>query len=435
MWWLIPSALAGASFGSYGRISVSTDTRGGAGDVVNIVPFGSRLDKEPYLELDGMLFHETEDEAVFRVILTPAIQGQPFHYDGEWDASFALRNLYAEADHLVSTPLRAWAGARMWRGDDVYLLDLWPMDELNLVGAGVDASPGPWELRAAVGLNRLEGEDWQVQTVEESVPGDVDSVEVLALDRQRGVAAARAGYTADGETSLRLRVYGEVQRLSEGVRQTDEGLEQALPADRGAAAGAQLSAWGWGEDGFVHLWWRSATGLAAVGWLNVPTDGFAPDLTVTAARQHRGALAANLPFGPVSVLAGGYAQRTTDADGQSSDWDDRWEACAALRPTWFFAEHAGIGLEASRQWLVPDGLNPRTDAAARAAVTRLAVLPSLQPRPASFARPQLRLQYVLSHLNTDALDLYAENDSRTRYAIQHYVGVGAEWWLNSASYR
>ena len=183
------------------------------------------------------------------------------------------------------------------------------------------------------------------------------------------------------------------------------------------------------------MWYRRATGLGAYGELTVPTTGLASDYTVAATREHLFAVAGNHQTEAWAVLWGAYLRRFVDADANDVDFDDRWEANAAVRPQIFIGQHGSMGVEASRQWLRPDGLNPRTDAHAVPTVTKLALLPALQPRPGSFARPQIRLQYVFSYLNNDARTLYADEDVRHRSNYQHFIGVGAEWWVNSRSYR
>ena len=55
--------------------------------------------------------------------------------------------------------------------------------------------------------------------------------------------------------------------------------------------------------------------------------------------------------------------------------------------------------------------------------------------PSAFDRPQLRLVYRAAFLNDAALGLYAEDDPRRDHALVHYLGVQAEWWFNSSSYR
>lgn len=425
-------------FGSYGRVLASGDLRGGAGDPVNVVRYGTRLEKGPYTELDVIFREETEDGFKIRTVTTLALTGDVFHYDGQWDADLALRNLYAEAQGWAGdAPLTAWAGSRMYRGDDVHLMDFWPLDNLNTVGGGLVYAPDDWSMAIHGGANRLVGGDWQVQDLELSAPGGVGTETVRVLDRQRGVFSLKGEKrfgVGEGGT-LRFKGYAEQHVLPEGERLVDEqNLPQALPADRGSLVGVQVSGWGWGPGGYLHLWVRSATGLAAFGELTVPFDGLAPDRTTAAARELLVATAGNHQMGDLSVLIGGYTRRFSDADGQEADVDDAWETHLAVRPGYALSEHVTLFGEASWQRLMPDGLNPRTDTRDTPTITKLSVFPTVRPAKGTFSRPELRVQYTYSRLNDDARLWYAWEDVRRQSAHQHFVGVGAEWWINSANY-
>ena len=61
-------------------------------------------------------------------------------------------------------------------------------------------------------------------------------------------------------------------------------------------------------------------------------------------------------------------------------------------------------------------------------------MPTLATGPELFARPELRLLYAVSLLNDGALDRYPEDDPRYGRDVQHFLGVGAEWWFNSSTY-
>jgi maltoporin len=373
------------------------------------------------------------------VVVTPALAGDLFHYDGAWDADLALRNLYAEASALPRAPgLSCWAGSRMWRGDDVHLLDFWPLDELNVVGGGLTFRPKGWDFGLATGLNRLSAGEYQVQWTEVPEEAGVGSEPVLTMDRQRFVAGGRAAklWGVGAQSTLRLKAYGELQLLPAATRLEDEGeITLDLPADRGGAVGLQLSSWGWAHDSFAHLFVRYATGLSAYGLLTVPSDGMATDYSVHAAREFQVALSGNHETDRVGLLVGGYLRRFQDADGVDVDPDDRWEGALGLRPTVFFTDLASLGVEVSQEVLRPDGLNPRDRALDVPMVTKLAVLPALQAGRGSLARPQIRVQYVLTYLNDDARLWFDARDTRSQRNVHHFLGLGAEWWLNSRSYR
>jgi len=52
----------------------------------------------------------------------------------------------------------------------------------------------------------------------------------------------------------------------------------------------------------------------------------------------------------------------------------------------------------------------------------------------SYKRPQLRIIYAFTARNQAARDLYAAEDVFSQRAIEHYLGLQAEWWFNSSSY-
>lgn len=435
---LSPPLLAGVAVGSYGRVQSSSDLEGGEGTAVNVVSHGTRLEAGPYLEMDFVMSRKDEKGASFEAVITPALQGDLFHYDGTWDADLALRNLYVEASRFSRAPLSAWAGSRMYRGDDVYLLDFWPLDEVNTVGGGIRYRPEGWDLSAHVGFNRLTEGEWQVQELEVPDEGGLGTESVLTMDRQRAIATAGAARLIPvGENTLRIKGYAEVQGLPEGTRlETDEHFDdETLPAQWGSLAGVQLSAWGWAPDSFVHLFVREATGLAAFGELTVPIESTAPDQKVTDARELMVALSGNTQSARWGSLVGAYVRRFEDGDGVNVDVDDRWEAAVALRPVLFTSRTTSLGMEVSQQWLRPDGLNPHTRDHDVPLVTKIAFLPALQPEPGTLARPQIRLQYILTLQNDDARLWYDEADVRRQANLHQFVGIGAEWWMNSRSYR
>lgn len=434
-----PAAAADVRLGTFGRVQASSDLTGGEGNAVNVVDFQSRLEKSPYMELDVAFTQPDDQGGAFMAVTTVALAGDLFHYTGEWDADLAVRNLYAAyLDSNESAGWSAWAGSRMARGDDLYLMDFWPLDDLNIVGGGgqLDTAHLSWRLHG--GFNRLEGGDYQSQVVPLPEAGGVGTEEVRVLDRQRMVAASRLEWRPNEQRFFpAFRVYGEVHRLPEGTRLVEEGLlEETLPADRGLLLGGQVLTSAEGEDATLRTtaWYRVATGLAAYDELAIPTDGFAADDTVAAASQHRVALQSSAHFRRAAVQFGGYVQRFEDADAAADDVDDHWEGHVAIRPQLFVTDKVNLGVELSHQWLVPDGLNPRTDQWDVPQVTKLAILPALQPAPGVWARPQIRLQYIATVLNDDARLWFAWQDERARYNLQHFVGVGAEWWINSVNY-
>src|SRR2546430_6080746 len=113
--------------------------RGQGASSPNVVSPAPRLEGAPSLEL---IFYYPRSiggapHRRWRVVLVPAFAGGDlFHYSGDFTSHVAIRNAYAETQNLGLMGLRLWAGSRMYRGDDIYLFDYWPLDNLNTVGAG-----------------------------------------------------------------------------------------------------------------------------------------------------------------------------------------------------------------------------------------------------------------------------------------------------------
>src|SRR5262245_21314494 len=113
----------GFDYGSYGRISAATDLEGGPGVGTNVVSHGSRLEENPYVELDVYYAH-TAEEARWRVVASVALTGALQHFEGfAQQTQLQLRNLYLQVDGIGRPWLSVWAGSRMYRGDDIYLFD------------------------------------------------------------------------------------------------------------------------------------------------------------------------------------------------------------------------------------------------------------------------------------------------------------------------
>ena len=424
------------SAGSYGRVQVSSDLGGGGGDSVRVARYAPRLELGPYMELDLAWDWQPADAPHFLVLITPALSGDLFHYDGNFGEALGMRNFYASATGIGGQPIELWAGSRMYRGDDVYLLDFWPLDNLNTFGGGAIWRPGRSEVAVHVGANRLVGDDYQVQTVRVFTPDGVTGEDVLYLDRQRIIGSVRAqhAFQLGSDLTFRAKVYGEAHALPAGERVLDDAfdqlLEQPLPSDDGMLIGAQASFWGWADQSFVHVWSRYATGLASYGELAIPTDGLALDLSTQGARSFLTAAMVNTETPRLGVMAATYVNNQVDADGQDVDFDDRWEWVGVVRPQVYFGRNVAVGVEASHQYVRPNGLNPRSGQFDQAHLTKLSLIPAIQRDRGGYSRPRLHVLYTASFLNDGARRFFNPLDARVSDGVQHFVGIGAEWWVN-----
>ncbi len=438
----------GFTFGTYGRVGFSTDFEGGMGRSTNIVTHGARLMEDSYAELDFGYGIRTASGFAARVLITTAFFGEFFHFTGDPVQAIALRNLYVEMSGFFKTDLKIWVGSRMYRGDDMYLLDWWPLDSLNTLGGGLSWDHPSWQIRAHVGVNRLKDE-YQLRTAE--VPSTYGAETITLMERQRMIASAKAtwlGRDIAPKLSMKVSLYGEFHWLPAGkLRYDDELLDYfqefaispdpelvaELPADTGGVIGAQIGFWGFGRDSHVNIFARYAWGLAAYGEWAVPW-GIALDRTTDGAKELVLAASGNWENDHFGIMAALYGRLFVDADSNRYDLDDYWEGITAIRPTWFATTHFHLGAELSHQWKAPRGLAPGDDKILQPHVVQMSIMPSLNLDRGMYQRPQIRLVYTASWMNDDARAMYPEFDERRGQEWQHYLGVQVEWWLNSSSY-
>jgi maltoporin len=324
----------------------------------------------------------------------------------------------------------------MYRGDDIYLLNWWPLDNLNTVGGGARYDFGSrLTVAAHVGVNRLD-DPYQLQSITVAPRFGFGPVNVLLLDRPRAIASLKATYWFAGRTAragLKLSLYGEYHSMASGVRQVESNDRELLPSDLGYVAGAQLSLYTGVRSTFANLFVRYGQGLGAYGDLRVPVASVA---TRTAARAQDFVVAAagNWDLGPFALMAAGYLRYFRDADPGVFSRDALWEGTLVARPIVYFGQHAGLSLEASYQSVVMDTLDPETGSGPwRASVWRFGVVPFITPGGrGSFTRPHLQLIYLLTLRDEGARRLYAPGDPFGTAGVEHFLGVATEWWFNSS---
>ena len=416
----------GFDYGSYGRVAASSDLEGGPGTPTNVVAHGSRLEEAPYLELD--LYYARDLPAKWRVVTSVALTGDLQHFAGfSSQPTLALRNLYLAVD--VRPDLNVWAGSRMYRGDDIYLFDYWPLDNLNTVGGGVIFHRGGWELALHTGVNRL-ADDWQYETINMPTPGASTTDQVVVLDRARVIESFKL--TRMFAWRAKASLYFEAHEIGDGTHIDPVAMTaEHLPDDHGFVLGAQAGVWGQ-PNRYVNLWLRGATGLAAYGDLAVPY-ALAQDKRATDAREFVIAAAGNWDSHRFGVLGGAYARyfRAAGATGVSADkW---WEGILSVRPHWFVSEVFGVAGEFSYQTRSADALDPLSLQSLAASVVKVTLMPAvITLAPGALGRPQLRVVYTASFLDGGARAALERTDTRLAQDTIHYLGIQAEWWFNSA---
>lgn len=436
---------SGFAFGSYGRMIAATDFHGRPGRDADLVAHGSRLDEGNYVELELRRDDYWKiTRSTTRLVATLAVASPVFHYTGDFNVKMAVRNLYLEARDIGGTNLSVWAGSRMYRGDDIYLLDWWPLDNLNTMGGGAryDFSRDTY-LAAHFGVSHPSSDFYAQQVNRPPVFNQPGAAAVQVLDRQRFIGSLKLSHIVRlGETGgLKGVAYSEVHQLPSGQREikNEPGMFDPVPGDLGWVVGAQLGAFTGKRDAHVNLFVRYARGLAAYGDFATPNQ-LAPDKTTSGAREFVAALGGNYEIGPFGVMLGAYLRSFRDAS-PALDFSDVDEGIFALRPHVFFGELGGLAVEASYQaqqrGVVAPGAATGTPGSGPLAahLFRFGVIPFISPAGrGDYSRPQIRLIYCLTSRDAAARALYPQDDVFSLRSLEHFFGFGAEWWFNSSSY-
>jgi len=437
-------------FGSYGRVMAATDATGRPGRDADIVAHGSRLDHDNYVELELRRDdHWAATGADTRFVATLAIGNPIFHYDGDFDARIALRNLYIEEQNLGLDGLALWAGSRMLRGDDIYLLDFWPLDNLNTLGGGVRYSaPSLTTVSAHFGVAQPNNPFYRQQAERPRPLNQFGTATVDILDRLRLTGSLKVEQQfrlGDDGAGLKLALYGEVHKLPSGQRETEQpGIFEDVPRDEGYVIGAQVGGFTADRDTHVNLFVRYATGTAAYGEFAQP-QGLGVDRTTAAAHELLLAVGGNWEFGPMAVMLGGYIRSFRNAT-DLLDFEDVDEGILIARPQAFFVDWAGIGIEGSYQvqqrGVLADigeetsgSITTTSPQPVVARMSRVGVIPFITPAGrGSYSRPIFWFVYSAAFRDEGTRALYPQDDPYALRDVEHFIGLGAEWWFGSTSY-
>ncbi len=437
-----PGYADGFHFGSYGRVIAGGDAAGRAGRNADIVARGSRLDESNYAELE--LRREDywkKTGAYTRIVATTAFANPVFHYNGQFAATIALRNLYIEETGLGAKGLSIWAGSRMYRGDDIYLLDFWPLDNLNTIGGGAGYAFGQSRrttLKFHAGLNQPTDPYYRQTILRAPAHNQFGEQEVAILDRQKLVSSLKLTHTwpISATGGVKGILYGELHYVPGGQREVEAKTYEDVPKDHGFVAGGQLTAFTGQRSTYLTVTGRFAYGLAAYGELNAPRQ-LRPDRKAAGAYEFLLTLSGNWEKGPVGIMLGSYYRQFRNASKQL-DFDDLNEGIAIVRPTFWFGEIAGLSLEGSfqaQQRGVLEEVAPGSFKPVMATLGRVGIVPFITPGGrGGFQRPHIRLIYLLTARDAGARSLYAMDDVFARRKVDHFIGVGAEWWFGSTSY-
>jgi len=436
----------GFFLGSYGRAVSASDLRKRPGRDADIVARGSRLDEGSYVEIDVQRQdYWKATGATTRAVVTLGASGPLFHYNADFSIRMAVRNLFLQANNIVTKGFSAWVGSRMYRGDDSYLLDFWPLDNLNTMGGGLRYDFGSSRTFIAwhAGLNQPNTGYFKQLTTRTPALNQPGTATISVLDRQKFITSFKASHVIPrGKGGIKAVAYAEIHDVPAGQRETEvKGTFETLPNDTGGVIGAQLGAFTGTDATHVNLFIRYAGGVAAYGEFGSPTQ-LAADRTTTGARELWITLSGNWESESVSLLAAAYFRSFRNAS-PALDFGDVDEGIVMARPQFYLSNWGGVAVEASYQAQQRgirsqvqskpgEAIPPPSNAPFMAGVTRFGIIPFLNPAgKGSYSRPQLRLMYVLTHRDDAARTLYANDDLFNLRTWEHFLGVGVEWWFNA----
>jgi maltoporin len=336
----------------------------------------------------------------------------------------------------------------MLRGDDIYVLDFWPLDNLNTIGAGLrfDAET---HTSAQIHFGVAQPNNgFFVQEAQRPEPlNQFGAATVKVLDRLRYTGSAKLEqlmFFGDQGAGMKLAGYGEVHQVPAGQRETDqEQVFETLPHENGWVVGGQIGAFTGKRNTHVNLFARYARGIAAYGEFENP-QGLDADMSVNDAHEMRVAAGGNFEVGPFTMMVAGYLRSFRNASG-GLDFGDLDEGIVIARPHIFFTDWLGLALEGSfqaqqRGVLIDDAgergeVGDAEPSPLFARIGRVAAIPfvTLGGR-GSYSRPMFWFTYMATFRDEDARALYPVGDVLRNRKTDHFIGITAEWWFGSTSY-
>jgi maltoporin len=415
-------------FSSYGRMGAFTNQSGKEGVSLNVSSHIPRLEEAPYIELYFGYRRFFPSLGDFMVMVTPAFAGDPFHYTGQFSAQFALRNAYAQVSRVGGSGLYAWIGSRMYRGDDVFLLDFWPLDNLNTLGAAVGYTTHGFDATLHVGASSVLGSNYFQQQIQVADP-TFGATTVTTNDRQHLIGSLKLRYDRELARgfAFRAKVYGEAHSLASGTITLSDNTQQTLPADSGYVLGGQFSVFHHPTRSFLHLFLRQGVNLGAYDALSIPF-GLNGQQTTKGASETMLALSVGaVILERVTLGVGAYYRAFHVALAGQFDDNDRDEYVADARVNINIMRFWAQSFEFSYERALPHGIQPTLLRQISPEVTKFSIVPMLVSAPDLIPEVTLRLIYTYATSNDDTKYIFPTQDFRYTTRNFHFFGVQAEW--------
>jgi maltoporin len=184
----------------------------------------------------------------------------------------------------------------------------------------------------------------------------------------------------------------------------------------------------------VNLFLRYARGLGAYDPLGVPF-GTGTVISTERAEETLVALSANYEWEMLGVQVAAYYRRFRDADPSLLERNLLAEGAIDIRPHVWFLDWLGLAIDGSFQALEQTALDEMTGQPVSGTVWKLGVLPFISPGGrGTYTRPHFRIIYAATFRDEGARAMYNSADPRASREVEHFLGIGAEWWIDTSSY-
>lgn len=424
----------------YGRMGIAWTPSGQliAGKYMNLGDrraIGGRLEEGDYLE-PGLRIHllKGEKEGDTKVDLVTDVE--VWSDDGAIlsDLANGAVNLlhivpeqaYIQAQNLFVKDLTLWAGARLYRKNDIHIADYFYFDNLSSQGVGAFYKG----LDAAVLVNTNTSPFFQVDLNAGMNPSATPDI----VRRQRTMFVLQ--YTQPFSGKNYIKGLGEFHVVPKSGDANRDAPANVNPRDYGWVLGAKLHL-DLGHDQFNDFSIRYGRGIAngaASGRSTYDTFGDpARDGTYTGAfgvevvdhfMWNLGTMASLNGYATFHYDKG--ASDIAQAERPGTKPDARSDFAVGIRPVAYLHKNFHLMAEATYQVRKDEGRDIGT-------ALKLSLVPTIVPigEPGFWSRPHIRAIYTFGLYNQGAVEQrmspYLQTVGATSTA--HYFGTRAEWWF------
>jgi maltoporin len=346
----------------------------------------------------------------------------------------ALPELFVEAKNIMGSEWTVWLGARLYRGDDIHIIDHYYFDDHGGQGIGVKHKNTQFSVifTGAIDTTSTLPPNFYLNIVNGTPVLGLRNRYVSILEH---TAPVRKGY---------IKLLGEFHRLPSGIS-SDATTQYSYPADVGFVVGAKyhkdLSTKLPGSFNAVSA--RYGTGIAnggdggssrtymTYGGPNLETNSFKKAYSLALTETFLLNLSQKYSLNAYaiytkSVGASDSLNKTPDYLGKQLLFNRKQDISFGARGTWYITDWMHLLHEVDFAWR-KDGTQEF------AQMSKFTIAPTLVPTAQRdvWARPHFRLVYSVAHYNQFAADnLYSPYLAQSgTQSWGQYLGAKVEWWV------